>query len=35
MWHVWQIFAGMFREADQSVAELGAFLRTHLQAARP
>jgi monoterpene epsilon-lactone hydrolase len=34
MWHVWQIFAGMFREADQSVAELGAFLRTHLQAAR-
>ena len=30
MWHVWQIFAGRFREADQSVREVGEFLRTHL-----
>jgi monoterpene epsilon-lactone hydrolase len=28
MWHVWQAFAGLFREADEAVAELGAFLRT-------
>ncbi len=31
MWHVWQIFAGRFREADQSVREVGEFLRTHLE----
>jgi acetyl esterase/lipase len=30
MWHVWQAFAGMFPEADQSVARLGAFLGKHL-----
>ena len=28
MWHVWQIFAGRFAEADASVKELGTFLRT-------
>jgi len=28
MWHVWQIFAGRFREADESVAELGRFIRS-------
>ena len=28
MWHVWQIFAGRFAEADASVKQLGAFLRT-------
>jgi len=27
MWHVWQIFAGRFAEADASVKQLGAFLR--------
>ena len=27
MWHVWQIFAGRFAEADASVRQLGAFLR--------
>ena len=27
MWHVWQIFAGRFAEADASVKALGAFLR--------
>ena len=26
MWHVWQIFAGRFAEADASVKQLGAFL---------
>jgi hypothetical protein len=26
MWHVWQVFAGRFREADQSVGEIGEFL---------
>lgn len=30
MWHVWQAFAGQFCEADQSVSEIGEFLRTHL-----
>lgn len=30
MWHVWQTLAGRMREADQSVAELGAFLHAHL-----
>lgn len=28
MWHVWQIFAGRFAEADASVKALGAFLRS-------
>ena len=27
MWHVWQIFAGRFAEADTSIKQLGAFLR--------
>ncbi len=27
MWHVWQIFAGRFAEADASVKQLGAFLK--------
>lgn len=27
MWHVWQIFAGRFAEADASVKELGRFLQ--------
>lgn len=27
MWHVWQAFGGMMREADESIAELGEFLR--------
>jgi acetyl esterase/lipase len=27
MWHVWQIFAGRFAEADASVKQLGTFLR--------
>lgn len=31
MWHVWQTLGGRMREADQSVDELGAFLRAHLQ----
>ncbi len=30
MWHVWQAFAGLFPEADQSVAQLGAFVGGHL-----
>ncbi len=30
MWHVWQAFAGLFPEADQSVKEIGAFLGRHL-----
>lgn len=30
MWHVWQTLGGRMREADQSVDELGAFLRAHL-----
>lgn len=32
MWHVWQMFAGQCREADASVADIGAFLRQHLSA---
>ncbi len=28
MWHVWQLFAGRFAEADDSVKALGAFLRS-------
>jgi len=31
MWHVWQVFGGFFREADQSIAELGAFIRARLR----
>lgn len=31
MWHVWQAFGGRFREADQSLAEIGAFLRARLE----
>lgn len=34
MWHVWQAFGGRFREADRSIAALGAFLRQQLDAAR-
>ena len=30
MWHVWQTLHGRMREADQSVHELGAFVRGHL-----
>jgi acetyl esterase/lipase len=30
MWHVWQVFGGLFREADQSISELGAFLHARL-----
>lgn len=28
MWHVWQLFAGRFAEADASIKQLGTFLRT-------
>ena len=31
MWHVWQVFAGLFKEANESVAELGSFVRNKLQ----
>lgn len=30
MWHVWQTLGGRMREADQSIEQLGAFLRAHL-----
>jgi len=30
MWHVWQIFAGRFAEANTSIQSLGAFLRAAL-----
>ena len=30
MWHVWQVFAGRFKEADESIVELGAFLKSKL-----
>lgn len=30
MWHVWQAFAGCFREADESIVEIGTFLRSHI-----
>jgi monoterpene epsilon-lactone hydrolase len=30
MWHVWQVFGGLFREADQSLVDLGKFLNTKL-----
>lgn len=30
MWHVWQVFAGRFQEATNSVEELGVFLKKHL-----
>jgi acetyl esterase/lipase len=33
MWHVWQVFGGFFKEADQSIAELGLFMKTHLERA--
>jgi acetyl esterase/lipase len=33
MWHVWQIFGGKLREADQSLTELGTFLHSKLAAA--
>jgi acetyl esterase/lipase len=29
MWHVWQLFSGIFPEADLSVAELGGYVRKH------
>jgi acetyl esterase/lipase len=31
MWHVWQVFGGLFKEADQSLFELGAFLNLRLK----
>jgi monoterpene epsilon-lactone hydrolase len=31
MWHVWQTFVGRFREADESIAALGEFLKRHIQ----
>jgi monoterpene epsilon-lactone hydrolase len=31
MWHVWQAFGGRFREADQSIEEMGRFLRSRLE----
>lgn len=31
MWHVWQVFGGLFKEADQSLFELGAFLNVRLK----
>ncbi len=34
LWHVWQVFGGVIREADESIAELGAFLRRQLLAPR-
>jgi acetyl esterase/lipase len=30
MWHVWQVFGGLFKEADQSLYELGEFLKARL-----
>jgi monoterpene epsilon-lactone hydrolase len=33
MWHVWQVFGGLFKEADQSIAELGLFMKSHLDRA--
>ena len=30
MWHVWQVFGGLFKEADQSLFELGEFLNARL-----
>lgn len=33
MWHVWQAFGGRFREADHSLAALGAFVRRQFEAA--
>ena len=29
MWHVWQTFVGRFREANESIAALGQFLKRH------
>ena len=29
MWHVWQAFAGHFREADESINEIGEFLKRY------
>ena len=34
MWHVWQALGGKMREADESLAELGEFLRQHFERAR-
>ncbi len=33
LWHVWQSYAGRLEESDQSLAELGAFLRQRLLSA--
>ena len=30
MWHVWQNFAGRFKEADESISEIGKFLSARL-----
>jgi acetyl esterase/lipase len=35
MWHVWQVLGGMLREADQSIAEIGLFLKSHLESTQP
>ena len=34
MWHVWQALGGMMREADESIAELGDFLKHHFALAK-
>ena len=33
MWHVWQAFGGRFREADHSLAALGAFVQHQFEVA--
>ena len=30
MWHVWQVFGGLFKEADKSLFEIGEFLNARL-----
>lgn len=31
MWHVWQVFGGLFREADHSIGALGSFINIRMQ----
>ena len=31
MWHVWQVFGGLFREADHSIDALGSFINIRMQ----
>jgi acetyl esterase/lipase len=31
MWHVWQVFGGLFREADNSIGALGSFINIRMQ----